>query len=223
MSRSKILFLPGIFLADCPETDDEESGEVLEISLDDSDHEVPVAAPKKYDELQTRYISKELWKKKTNLLCWSCGLRFDDIPYAIPIGWTKRLISPDNLEDQTEASDSSLLSSRRRFKEMPIMEMYGNFCHGGCASWYIMCVEDPKISNKKESMELLIIFHNDITGELIQYMPCADPKVKMHMYCGSIGVPADEFVKRNSQKLESYRHAVEKSNTSSVKVVHSTK
>ena len=31
MSRSKILFLPGIFLTDCPETDEEESGEVLEI------------------------------------------------------------------------------------------------------------------------------------------------------------------------------------------------
>ncbi len=223
MSRSKILFLPGIFLTDCPETEDEDSGEVLEISLDDSDHEAPVAVPKKYDELQTRYISKELWKKKTNLLCWACGLRFDDIPYAIPIGWTKRLISPDNLEDQTEASDSSLLSSKRRFKEIPIMEMYGNFCHGGCASRYIMCIDDPKISNKKESMELLIIFHNDITGEAIQYLPQAEPNVKMHAYCGSIGVPTDEFVKRNLQKLESYRHAVEKSNTSSVKVIHNTK
>jgi hypothetical protein len=222
--KSKILFLPGVFLSDCPDSEDEESGEVLDISLDDSEdndeclNQDVQRVPKKYDELQTQYINRDLWKKKTNLLCWSCGLRFENVPYAIPIGWAKRLVSPDNLDDQTEASDSSLLSSKRRFKELPIMEMHGNFCQGGCAARYIAKVKDPKIPNRKESMELLIIFHNKLMDDAVNYIPLSDPRAKMHMYCGSIGVDIHEFSKSNGQKLENYKRAVEKSNTSSVRV-----
>ena len=224
-NKSKILFLPGVFLDDCPDTEEEDSGEVLEMSLDYSDDEVndldgfenqPV--PKKYDELQKQYINRDLWKKKTNLLCWSCSLRFDTVPYAVPIGWTKRLISPDNIEDQTEASDTSLLSSKRRFKELPIMEMHGNFCHGGCAAWYIMNVEDSKIFNKKECLDLLIIFHNDLMGDSVKNIPTAERRTRMQMYCGSIGIAGTEFIKTNSQKLENYKRAVEKSNTNAVRV-----
>jgi len=219
--RSKILFLPGVFLQDCPDSDPE-SEDVLEISLEDSE-DLTVGPckelkPKIYDELQTQYINRDLWKKTTNLHCWACGLTFNTVPYAIPIGWTKRLVSPDNIDDQTEASDSSLLSSTRRFKEMPIMEMHGNFCHGGCGAWYILKVGDPKIPNKRESMELYIIFHNDLTGESVNYMPCAEPRTRMHMYCGSIGISDEEYRKENTQKLSGYKRAVEKSNTDSVRV-----
>jgi hypothetical protein len=221
--KSKILFLPGVFLSDCPDTEDEDSGEVLEISLDGIDDgpdesESVYLEPKVYDELQTQYINRDLWKKKTNLRCWACGLRFDEAPYAIPIGWTKRLVSPDNLDDQTEASDSSLLSSKRRFKELPIMEMHGNFCHEGCAAWYIMKVEDEKISNRQESMELLVIFHNDLKEDTVNHIPLADPRNKMTMYSGSIGVTMEKFLDNNYKKLENYKRAVEKSNTNSVRV-----
>lgn len=229
-ARPKILFLPGVFLKDCPKPEDESSEEIIELD-DDLDSiatdvtalETVVKVPviKKYDTLPTQFTSREKWPTSTNLLCWYCSTSFSNFPWAVPVTCSKNLISDDS--DVTDVSDTSLLVSIGTFKETLVMDVHGNFCSCSCALTYIKKVSDPTIINRHESERLLLLFAEIMTGEKFTHVALVDPPTMMQKYCGPSGKTEDVYIEENLQKTNKYTVAIEKSVLSNVLVKHQKK
>lgn len=226
MSENRpILFLPGVFLKDCP-IDEPSSEEEVVLSTDDeldsiatditqlTFHEIKKPIIKKYDSISTQFIKKETWPQKTNLLCWYCDCAFDTMPWPIITGCSKALVSEDS--DIADISDAVLLNSHSAFTEILIRDTHGNFCLPGCAMAYIEKISDPAIVNKYECKRLLLTFIEDITKQHVSYVPLSEPKTTMQKYCGSYGKTEEKYIEENQQKQMKYTTAIEKSTLNSV-------
>jgi len=230
MSRPKILFLPGVFLKDCPCPEDTSSEEVVEVQLSSDDEldsittDISQLEPnikfktviKKYDSIPRQFISKEKWPKQTNLLCWYCDCSFTGIPWPIIISCSKTLLSGDS--DTTDVSDVSLLNASSAFNEVLVMDTYGNFCQAGCSMAYTDTVIDPNIVNKHESKGLLLIFIEKMTGVYVPHVPSSDRKTCMKKYSGPYGKTDEQYQEDNRQKSHKYMAAIEKSSLNAVTV-----
>lgn len=223
-ARPKILFLPGVFLKDCPRPEDESSEEIIEldddldtIATDVTELELSVKCRpsiKKYDSIPTQFTGRDSWPKSTNLLCWYCNQPFDNFPWAIPISCSKNLIADDS--DVTDVSDASLLESFGTFKEALVMDVHGNFCSCSCSLTYIKRILDSAIISRHESERLLLIFAEIMTGEKLTYIALVDPPSQMQKYCGPGGKTDEAYIEENSQKTKKYISAIEKSVLSNV-------
>lgn len=233
-NRSKILFLPGVFLKDCPGPDEESSDEVVEVHLS-SDEELdsiatditqlePVIRPrsviKKYDTIPTQFTRRELWPTSSNLLCWFCDRDFTGMPWPVITGCSKTLVSDDS--DGSDISDAILLNSLSAFNEILLMDTHGNFCQSGCSMAYIDLVNDPKIVNKYESKRLLKLFAEIMTRTQVNHIPSSDVRTCMQKYCGPGGKTEEKYREENEQRSGKYTIAIEKSTLSSV-IVRSNK
>jgi hypothetical protein len=230
MNRPKILFLPGVFLKDCPCPDDSSSEEVVEVQLSSDDELDSITTDisqlgsntkfksviKKYDTIPRQFITRDKWPKHTNLLCWYCDCAFTGIPWPVIISCSKTLLSGES--DTSDISDTSLLNSVLAFNEVLVMDTYGNFCQAGCSMAYVDTVRDPNIINKHESKGLLLIFIEKVTGVCVAHVPCSDPKISMKKYSGPYGKTEDKYQEDNRQKSAKYIAAIEKSSLSAVTV-----
>lgn len=218
-TRSKILFLPGVFIKDCPRAEDESSEEIIELDgdLDSIATDVtgldiatkPRSSIKKYDTIPMQFTDPACWPKSTNLLCWYCSRSFDEFPWTIPVTCSKNLITDDS--DVTDVSDSSLLESFSTFKEALVMDVHGNFCTCSCALTYLKRILDPVIINKHESERLLFMFCEFMTGEKPTYIALVDPPTQIKKYCGPDGKTEEIYIDENLQKTNKYINAIEKS------------
>lgn len=227
-----ILFLPGVFLRDCPSNDDPSSEVEVVLSSDEEldsiatditqlTYDVRKPAIKKYDSIPNQFIKKETWPQQTNLLCWYCDCSFTTMPWPIITGCSKTLVSEDS--DIADISDTVLLNSHSAFNEILIMDTHGNFCLPGCAMAYIENVNDPAIINKYECKRLLLTLIEIMTKQHVSYVPLSEPKTTMQKYCGSHGKTEEKYVEENQQKQLKYTSAIEKSTLSSVIVSHPKK
>lgn len=119
-TKSYILFLPGVFIDDCKDSDDEpmesvpkvQDPEMLEDTNteEDSDSEEDINLKevtnedfngdwsedfnksKNYEAPPKYYIDPALWIKSTNLLCAFCHCKINGIPWPVPINQVKILI-----------------------------------------------------------------------------------------------------------------------------------
>jgi len=229
MNRPKILFLPGVFLKDCPCLDDSSSEEVVEVQLSSEDEldsiitDISQLEPnikmktviKKYDSIPRQFTEASKWPKHSNLLCWYCDCAFDGMPWPIIISCSKTLASGDDVSD---VSDANLLNSLSSFKEVLVMDTHGNFCQAGCSMAYTDIVSDANIVNKHESKRLLLIFIEKITGVYIPHVPSSDRKTVMKKYSGPYGKTEEQYQEENRQKSAKYISAIEKSSLSAVTV-----
>ncbi len=227
MSTTRILFLPGVFLKDCPEPEDsseeivelESSDDLDAIATDVSQIEAAFCAKKvikKYDTIPSQFTTLDKWPKQTNLLCWYCDFPFTGMPWPVVSGCSKTLVSEDS--DVTDISDASLLTSSSAFTEILILDTHGNFCQKGCAMAYIDKVTDPVIHNKYECRQLLILFNELVTKERVNYIPLSDAKTDMQKYCGPHGKTDEQYRNENNLKSAKFANAVEKSSLSAVTV-----
>jgi hypothetical protein len=225
--RPKILFLPGVFLKDCPRPEDESSEEIIELDADLDSLATDITALeavvvktrpsiKKYDVIPTQFTSRDTWPKSTNLLCWYCSRSFEEFPWTVPISCSKNLISDDS--DITDVSDTSLLESANTFREALVMDVHGNFCGCSCSLTYIKRIYDPTIINRHESERLLFMFAEIMTGEKNTYIALADAPTMMQKYCGCDGKTEETYITDNLQKTNKYISAIEKSVISNVTI-----
>lgn len=229
-SKPRILFLPGVFLKDCPSPEEDTSEEIVELSSEDELDSIATditqietftikkTVIRQYDVIPTQFTSKEKWPKLSNLLCWYCDCSFVGMPWPVIIGCSKTLVSDDT--DVTDISDASLLNAQSSFNEILIMDTHGNFCQPGCSMAYIDTVTDPAIINKHECKRLTMSLIEIFVGGHINYIPSSDPKTNMQKYCGPYGKTDDQYQNDNNQKTNRFTSAVEKSSLSSVTVKH---
>lgn len=225
-ARPKILFLPGVFIRDCPRPEDESSEEIIELDDDLDSIATDVTALemtvktrpsiKKYDLIPMQFTGRDSWPKSTNLLCWYCSRSFDEFPWTVPISCSRNLIADDS--DVTDVSDASLLESFGTFKEALVMDVHGNFCSCSCALTYIKRILDPTIINRHESERLLLMFAEIITIKKMTHIALADPPTLMQKYCGPGGKTEETYIEENLQKTTKYINAIEKSVQSNVVV-----
>jgi hypothetical protein len=226
-TKPRILFLPGVFLKDCPQPEEESSEEVVVLSSEDELESIatdvtqietfrPKKVIKNYDTIPTQFISKDKWPTSTNLLCWICDGVVVGPPWAIITGCSKTLVSDDS--DTTDISDVSLLNAHSSFSEVLIMDTCGNFCRPGCSAAYIDGVNNPAITNKHESKRLTMIFNEQMTGVHVTHVPLSDMRTCQQKYCGPSGKTEEQYWTDNSQKAEKFLNALEKSSMSSVTV-----
>ncbi len=228
---SKMLFLPGVFIKDCP-TNDESDVEEIRLSSEDEDDigvdvssfnttEVRKSVIKEYDSIPTQFTTLDKWPKQTNLLCWTCDKVPSDMPWPIIIGCSKTLVSEDS--DVADISDLVLLNSLSAFKEILIRDTHGNFCQPSCIIKYIDGVNDPNIVNKQECKRMTMSFIEFVTNSHISFIPGSDSRTVQQKYCGPHGKTEEKYHEDNKQKHTCYDTALEKSKFNSVVVTSFTK
>jgi len=173
-----------------------------------------------YDEIPRYFLDMNSWVKNTNLLCWTCGNGVAKSPWFIPLALDRRLILADatKYDDITAISDAAVLASNKKFREVSVMTVYGNYCTIYCAQRYIIKVDDDKIINKQECERLLKRLYEIRNGHAIDEIPISEDKTKMMQYCGPHGMSAEEFRICNENKYKKYKESVDSSTMNSVQV-----
>lgn len=163
----KILFIRGVFKKDCLNDDIfdrkyNENASIVDINsniLNDEQYQLDNLLITNYEKLPPIFNSIETWKKKTNLLCWSCTLSFNTIPVFIP-----KVIEPMSTKDQTEFEKYSNTVSKTNSKSNSktnqkfSISVYGVFCTFGCAIHYIES-HNYSITDRTEAKCKLKILH----------------------------------------------------------------
>lgn len=197
-SKPHILFLPNVFLSDCPT----ETDFLNEVGTYEFQPTTPIVE-EQYDSIPSRYVTYDTWPKSTNLLCWGCGNKCPGMPWPIITGIVKVRVprtNPLEFDSEYEADTEEKIDVSARC-------VYGNFCTPWCASRYINQVNDPKIK-KWEARKMLADFYAEVTGKKLPDIPEAEDKTIMMQYCGPSGITPQEFRARNEEKEHIFkRHA----------------
>jgi len=168
-----------------------------------------------YDIVPKFFINHKKWISNTNLLCSYCHDNINHTPFPIAIGLHKILI-PDGDDDNLYVSllsgmksdklidkinDDHLLYSCQTNKEVKAYTIHNIlFCDISCAGNYIRKVQDNKIINTRESLQMTIAIYQEITGELIDDIPEKDLWIVMKQYCGETGQTQTNYRKKNMNK-----------------------
>lgn len=166
-----------------------------------------------YDELPKYFINVEHWPKSVNRLCWSCNNQPFGPPWFIPIAKFKKIIPVQNLPDGSYVIDPTDLDyidshdmllenmpAQTNMREVKALKPHGCFCCEFCAKRYIVRVNDPKIVNKWEIIELLNEEYFLFNGKRAIEIPEAeDPMIQMQ-YAGPGGITPQEYRARNNKK-----------------------
>ena len=112
-----------------------------------------------------------------------------------------------------KASDEHLLYSSQILKEVKAFRLHDIAGHDiVCVGNYIRKVNDPKIINKRESLQMSITIGNEITGEKIEDIPDKDLWIVMEQYCGSSGQKRSEYREKNLDKEIKLKQAMKINN-----------
>ena len=77
-NKSRIIFLRGVFLADCETFNDKFRKHVMAEVAEKIDTQ------QSYDTIPKEFTTLEIWPKSTNIKCWSCTLNFSTRPIFVP-------------------------------------------------------------------------------------------------------------------------------------------
>lgn len=77
-NKSRIIFLRGVFLADCETINDKFRKHVM------SDVGEKIETQQSYDIIPKVFTSLDSWPKSTNIKCWFCTLTFSTRPVFVP-------------------------------------------------------------------------------------------------------------------------------------------
>lgn len=181
-----------------------------------------------YEIVPKHFINAKLWIKSTNLMCCYCHDIIRGIPYPIVLGQNKILI-PENeeinetfislltpvfveknvfkstinetIEYIDKSSDDHLLFSNQTLKEVKAYKIHNILCCDiVCVGNYIRKINDTKINNRRESIQMSISVYKEITGNTIEDIPEKDLWIVMEQYCGLTGQKRNEYREKNLNK-----------------------
>jgi|GEM_PF-6862439 len=177
----------------------------------------------KYELMPKYFIDAKTWIKSINILCCFCHNHILGIPRPIALTKTKMLV-PENEEtsetiislikekepskrhsefegDLDKNADDNLLFSNRILKETKAYVIHFIACCDiGCAGNYIRKVNDPNITNKKESLQMTLEIESEISGEDLDIIPDKDLWIVMEQYRGYTGQKPREYLEKNLNK-----------------------
>lgn len=227
--KPRIAFFPKIFVEDCGKTEFDrivqncavEDIADLKPSNEPSDSIVGQTAEeyldtnqRRYDEIP-RYFVRDNWIQSTNLLCCYCHGSIPGIPFPIPLNRTKTLIPEHNMTEafalirSGKSSDDPLLISSKVMHEIRAYELHRVLCCDAvCAGNYIRRVDDHKIINKRETLQMITAIHTELHGTNCIDIPEKDLWIVMQQYSGPGGQSRAEYVGRNVGKATRYSDAI---------------
>ena len=128
-----------------------------------NDHEeIEVISEVFLDKIPRIFSTIEDWPNFTNLLCWSCDMKFENSPRFIPSSIT--IVDEGNLE----------------------MVVLGNFCSFSCAELYIERYSGlPKTETERLKQNLCLLYFI-FYGKHISSIKSSKPKTDMIQYGGSL-------------------------------------
>jgi len=128
-----------------------------------------------YAGLPEYFTGLDTWPKHTNLQCCNCDLSFRGIPWFISLNKSYRIL--DGVQ-------------------RGVMDVHKVFCSPFCAVWYVNNVNDSKIINRWDVLELLREFCSIVMGRRVEHIPEAPSKYSMIQYVGTYGITVQDY--RNS-------------------------
>ena len=129
-----------------------------------------------YMAIPHSFVSSESHPKRTNLLCWHCGLPFNRTPRFIALD-SARTVSSDVKADRTYE-----------------WIIDGNFCSWACAAAHI---DDHYQEPKKWSLnQNLSVVRAQADGVKIRPVKRAPDRIKMRSYSGAPGMSQQEYADR---------------------------
>ena len=100
-----------------------------------------------------------------------------------------------------ESTDDNLLYSSQIFKESKAYLIHTCLCCDVvCAGNYIRKIDDNKITNKRESIRMLLLIYEEIMTKHIEDIPDKDLWINMEQYCGNNGMKRENYRKKNAFK-----------------------
>jgi len=148
-----ILHLTGVFLSDIKSIEEKSDEKILDSPVVD---EVI-----RFDKIPEVYTGIRQWKRSTNLRCWNCDFRFENIPVFVP---------------------SALKLFENGDYEFSVV---GNFCSFSCAAtWILTFIHDS--FQRSETMERLCLLYYSFTGKHTSYIMPAPQRTDRVQYGGEI-------------------------------------
>lgn len=177
----KILFIKGVFKRDCI-NDDIFDKKILENStyeenITDVNKHTNECEYTHYEKLPHIFESFETWKKKTNLLCWNCALKFDTVPVFVP-----KAIEPISLKNKQERE----LCLEQKFS----ISVHGVFCSFICARQYIES-KNYSIVERTETLNKLKLLHKFFYKTKMKEYPQYPTPHQMKQFGGDLSI--EEF------------------------------
>jgi hypothetical protein len=173
-----------------------------------------------YDSIPKYFTDAKSWIKNTNLLCCYCHNNIRQMPQPIALEKNKILV-PEN-EDHNEtfvslavsksesteisehvdkSADDHLLFSNQTLKEIKAYKLHHVLgCDIVCIVNYIRKINDPRITNKRESMQMSISIYETLTGIRIEDVPDKDLWIVMEQYSGPTGQKRNDYIEKNLNK-----------------------
>ena len=157
--KSNILFIEGVYMANCKSVEDMMEKQMMEAIMD-SDEPLPEKIMPA-SKIPMLYTGAHTWVSCTNSNCWYCGMLFDTTPIFVP----------SSIEPTGQGKN--------------IMGVEGCFCSFPCAASYInLHYQKPWDNINRQGM--LKILYKELTGKKIDNIPPAPNKYKLVAYGGTM-------------------------------------
>lgn len=155
--EQNILFLKGIHLQDILAVEDIYQKELLN-NIDNNVSNIV------YDKIYKQFTNLENWKKKTNIRCWFCSLKFKNVPWFI-------------IENTIYSANGVKY------------DINGNFCSCGCLLGFVQINYNQRTNFDifKSVNKLYKIFYNKTNNEILP----SKSKFTLKIYGGNLNI--DEY------------------------------
>jgi hypothetical protein len=166
----------------------------------------------KYEPIPKYFIDEKYadvqktWPTTCNLLCSYCHNSIR-VPYPIALNKLKLLIPEDdeiNIPEKLKydnycfEKDEFVEGNMREVKAYKLHNIA--FCDINHVVSYIKRINDPKIINKKESLQMTLQIYKQITGQEVLDLAEKELWVVMKPYCGDTGQSKSEYLLRTTYK-----------------------
>lgn len=208
---NKYIFIPDVHIADI-----EDTKEIIEEEIEDFAGDLDFTVIDDYDELPNideesvevvlstkcelanTFTTLDNWIKHTSLACWYCGLTFDNIPWFIPVIWTR-----DVIDDEVNKYNINLnFPDNNTRREITIIRTSGNFCGPCCVRKAIESDDKLTTAMKKHRINMLYHIYRIFNGRSIKFIPPAINRTRMKRYCGNNGLTDKEYRELNNELIK---------------------
>lgn len=166
------------------------------------------------EKIPEYYMNKNIWIKKTSLLCTSCGRSIKDIPLTIIIKKIKNPVTIMNEEITlipnfpTNNKNNNTNTNKNKNNVSHSMEIIGKtrglFCSIPCIGHYLNFIKKEKFVNMWEVKTLTLQFIKDVTGNDLIDIPISIDYIKLASRSGPSGYTDEEFDNLNKRKIIMY-------------------
>lgn len=165
-----ILFLKGVYKADCKKLEDIFHDRLLHDAKTES---------KQYDKIPLVFYSLTTWPKTTNLNCWSCHRTFKTKPWFEPqsIG----PISTGSVGVFMTGDEIKKAANKREF----CIAAKGNFCSANCTRRHIV-TNAKDLADRNNKLAMLKFLYEIFTGRTATMIQNAIPHTEMVQYGGTL-------------------------------------